>query len=266
MDMDNLPCGLEMMLGDYRQEITQARRLSLEPDAEVKSLRAALRAKDPQGEVVVTPLMDDIKWDQMPYYNALCPTPQVPVGCVATATSQILRFWKYPERAKGSHSYRSKKFGVLSHDFNYALDWDAMPKDKLDAANYDIARFCYGVAVSMDMNFDYAYNGGSGTVHGNVPPALIRFYGYPKTVTRVARYAYSDEDWLAMMKNELDHGRPIQYGGSGKGGGHSFVLDGYDNKDFFHVNWGWGGQSNGWFKLDAMNPDEPRYRRWRWWI
>lgn len=256
IDMDNLPCGLEMMLGGYSQEITQARRLSLEPNAEIKSLRAGLKATDPQGDVVVASLLGDINWDQMPYYNALCPAPQVPVGCVATATSQIMRFWEYPERAKGHHSYRSKKFGVLSHDFNYALDWAAMPKTKLDAANYDIARFCYGVAVSMDMNFDYAYNGGSGTVHGNVPSALIRFYGYPKMVTRVARYAYSDEDWLAMMKNELDHGRPIQYGGSGKGGGHSFVLDGYDDADYFHVNWGWGGQSNGWFKLDAMNPDE----------
>ncbi|MDN4753927.1 C10 family peptidase [Porphyromonadaceae bacterium W3.11] len=206
--------------------------------------------------MVVEPLLGDIAWDQMPHYNALAPNPQVPIGCVATATSQIMRYWEYPEKAIGNYSYRSKIFGVISFDFNHTFDWEHMPKETLTEPNEDIAILCYGVAVSINMNFDYAYNGGSGAIHGDVPPALYRHYGYPKTVQNVRRSDFDDATWTQMLKKELDNRRPVQYGGTGSGGGHSFVLDGYDSTDLFHVNWGWAGQSNGWFKLNALDPDD----------
>jgi hypothetical protein len=34
--------------------------------------------------------------------------------------------------------------------------------------------------------------------------------------------------------------------------GHAFVLDGIDDRDYFHVNWGWGGVYDGFFTLDAL--------------
>ncbi len=256
VDLKNLPCGLRMLLGFYSQDIKQARISGVEPATEIMALRSALRAKDPVGNVVVAPLMSDIHWDQMPYYNALCPSSNVPVGCVATATSQIMRYWEYPEVAKGHYAYNCPNFGTLSHDYNYTINWKEMPKATLKETNFAIARFCYGVAVSVDMQFDYAHNGGSGAKQNDVPFALIRFYSYPKSVTSVFRNYFSDDDWMAMMQNELDNKRPIQYGGQGSGGGHSFVLDGYDDKGYFHVNWGWSGNSDGWFKLDALDPDD----------
>lgn len=256
IDLDQLPCGLEMVLGVYSHNIDNARRLAIQPSEKIRALRASLRAEKPVGNEVVAPLMEEIHWDQMPYYNALCPSPNVPVGCVATATSQIMRYWEYPETAKGHHTYNSENFGVQSHDYNYTINWEAMPKGLLKEPNYEVARLCYGVAVSIDMSFDYAYNGGSGAYQNDVPLALQRYYGYPKTVTNVMRYSYDSATWHQLMKNELDNGRPIQYGGSGSGGGHSFVLDGYDDHNYFHVNWGWGGQSDGWFLLDALDPDD----------
>ena len=33
-----------------------------------------------------------------------------------------------------------------------------------------------------------------------------------------------------------------------------FVLDGYTDSDYFSVNWGWGGYSNGYYKLNALEP------------
>ncbi len=56
------------------------------------------------------------------------------------------------------------------------------------------------------------------------------------------------------MKTELDAGRPIQYAGIGNGGGHTWVCDGYDQNNFLHMNWGWGGSSDGYFSVDNLDP------------
>ena len=39
-------------------------------------------------------------------------------------------------------------------------------------------------------------------------------------------------------------------------GGHQFIVDGYDGNGLFHMNWGWGGMSDGYFVLSLANPDE----------
>ncbi len=33
-----------------------------------------------------------------------------------------------------------------------------------------------------------------------------------------------------------------------------FFCDGYDGDGLFHFNWGWGGSSDGYYALSAMNP------------
>ena len=258
IDLNNLPDGLKYILGLYSADIQSARKGNVAPSEKVKHLRnmLGLRAADPVGTIVVEPLLGNIAWNQSPFYNALTPNPSVPIGCVATATSQILRYWKYPDKAVGHHSYESPMFGTISFDFNHTFDWDNMPEEELTEPNQDIAILCYAVAVGVNMNFNYGFNGGSGAVHSDVPPALYRHFGYPKNITAIRRADFEDEAWLSIMKNELDNKRPIQYGGTGSGGGHSFVLDGYDDADYFHVNWGWGGMSNGWFQINALDPDD----------
>ncbi|MEZ5199519.1 MAG: C10 family peptidase [Bacteroidales bacterium] len=57
-----------------------------------------------------------------------------------------------------------------------------------------------------------------------------------------------------MLKTDLDAGKPIQYAGFGQGGGHTWVCDGYDNSNYFHMNWGWGGVYDGYFSLDNLSP------------
>jgi hypothetical protein len=61
-----------------------------------------------------------------------------------------------------------------------------------------------------------------------------------------------------MIIAELNEGRPLPYRGSGEGGGHAFLLDGFQTTTttYFHINWGWGGHYDGWFLLSALNPEE----------
>ena len=114
---------------------------------------------------------DTTKWNQQPYYNTYCPRG-TPVGCVATATSQIMRLYKYLKRGTGSHSY-SSSYGTLSFNYDYNIDWDAMPESVLRQRNDEVARFCYGVAVALDMSFSTS---GSGTWQQYVPAALKKYY------------------------------------------------------------------------------------------
>ncbi len=65
-----------------------------------------------------------------------------------------------------------------------------------------------------------------------------------------------------MLKDELDLQRPILYsaGGAEIGDdwfyGHSWVLDGYNEDDEFYCNWGWYGESNGWYSLGFDPPGD----------
>lgn len=251
LDPEAMPCGLAYMLEKYAAEINAARKAGLTPSEGMRALRSSTRAVAPGADIVVQPLLGDINWDQTPYYNDYAPAG-TPIGCVATAVAQIMRYHEYPSRAVGQFGYDGGSYGYLHHDYNYALEWDKMPKAKLTEPNATVARFMYGVAVSVEMNFDPQ---GSGTTHDKVPPALRRFYKYSKDVMRITRNS-AGARWTDIIKHELDLQRPVLHGGVGDGGGHSFVCDGYAENDMFHFNWGWGGVANGWFKLDALNPED----------
>ena len=250
IDPKDLPCGLQMMLDIYAEQINTARALDIKP--------TTTRADVEPGSIVVEPLLGDIMWDQMDPFNGMTPG-HAPTGCVATATAQIMRYWKYPDHAVGTHGYMSKSYGYLSHDYNYRIDWDDMPlapngtpDNKIDAKpNPTIARFMYGLGVAFDMNYSQQ---GSGTTHDKVVPALIRHYGYSKDIKRITAQEAGSQ-WSSIIKRELDARHPVLHGGTGKGGGHSFVCDGYTTDDLFHFNWGWSGVSNGWYKLNALVPD-----------
>jgi Peptidase C10 family len=108
--------------------------------------------------------------------------------------------------------------------------------------------------VSVDMNYNVSSAGGSGAQTLDVATALKTYFDYASSVQGVYRTSYTSTAWTNLLKAELDAGRPMQYAGTGSGGGHSFVCDGYDNQNYFHFNWGWGGSSDGYFITSALNP------------
>ena len=84
--------------------------------------------------------------------------------------------------------------------------------------------------------------------------ALKTYFGYKNTLQGVHKSNYTDSNWINLLKIELDARRPVIYAGRGNEGGHAFVCDGYDNNNYFHFNWGWSGQNDGYFVLTALNP------------
>ncbi|MFA5555635.1 MAG: thiol protease/hemagglutinin PrtT [Flavobacteriaceae bacterium] len=215
----------------------------------------------------VSPLVQT-KWNQAPYVNAQCPYDNsynelTVTGCVATAMAQIMKYWNYPAQGSGFHSYNHPTYGTLSANFGATTyNWNAMP-NYVNSANSAVATLMYHCGVGVEMNYGVSATGGSGsyviidyspTPQQTAEYAFKTYFDYDNTTLQgVLRSNYSDTNWINLLKNELDASRPIQYAGFGSGG-HTWVMDGYDNNNFFHMNWGWGGSQDGYFQLNALNP------------
>lgn len=251
---EQMPDNLKAVLKGYADEIRYSWKNIKSTDATKQWREGALRSVNADEATTrvaaasVKPLLGTIKWNQAPYYNDLCPTG-TPVGCVATATSQIMRYWEYPSRGRGSHT---STVDGRSVNFDHPLNWSNMPKATLRSPNRDVAQFCYDVAIGLNMQFSRK---GSGTYQRYIPDLLVNHYYYDTTVRQLYRNTgYSASQWHNILREELSAGRPVQYAGSGRGGGHSFVCDGYDSRGYFSFNWGWGGSSDGYFLTNALNP------------
>ena len=214
----------------------------------------------------ITPLITT-KWDQSCFYNDSCPTAptagayycqHVPAGCVAICLSQIIKHHQFPLVGNGFNSYYTPYYGTLHANFgNTNYNYNLMT-DVLFSSNQSVAQLIYhcGVAVNMDYKPQYS---GAGIVEAR--NALVNYFNYASSTQIVQRSAYSDGSWKALIKSELDSARPVFYSGynQNNNGGHAFICDGYQAKDFFHINWGWGGQYDGYFLLSVLNPNSNNF-------
>ncbi len=212
----------------------------------------------------ISPLLGDIAYNQDEPFNNLCPVlpdgSTAPTGCVATAVAQIMRYYGHPLAGTGSHSYTWENANggtqVLSADFGATqYDWDNMLPSYEEGYNDDQAEAVATLMYHLGVAFEMDYAPVSLVPSSSVPPALHGFFGYDGAMSYRSRSDYNDEDWKALIRAELEAGRPVFYGGQADGGGHAFVLDGCQADDYFHVNWGWSGRYDGYFLLDALNPE-----------
>lgn len=210
----------------------------------------------------VSPLLGSICWDQdAPYYNA-CPLyrgERCVTGCVATAMSMILKYYEYPVKGKGTHSYKTPNGIECSFDYgNTTFDWNNMlpqysgtyTAEQADA----VAQLMLACGVAVDMQYSPS---SSGAYSYQVGQALIDYFGYDGNLGLVYRQYFASAEWMNLIKSEINEKRPIYYFGSSDDGGHAFVFDGYNEEDMVHVNWGWSGMNNGYFEVASLNPDSP---------
>ena len=249
-DAEAIPANMQAWLDDVAGQIT------LLAGSGAKAQRVAVHED-------IAPLVT-CHWDQSFPYNALCPMKeggQSVTGCVATALAQVIYYHRWPQEPI---------MGPLPSYINYrdsttvealpsvAFDWDNMLDDYDGTAN---EAQCMAVATLM------RYCGQAAQM-GYTPVAssakfidldmLVHNFGYDAGATIAFASSYSVQGWYDLLYNELREGRPLHFNASSTGGGHAFVVDGYtvsDGEPYFHVNWGWSGSSNGYFKLTLMNPN-----------
>ena len=270
-DMNNIPSNMQPWLDAYAGEIKYVIENNVPATNEIREKWHGL-SDNSEGSGNKTTATGNFlmttTWDQAPYVNEQCPfdvseNEHAVTGCVATAMAQIMKYWNWPVKGTGSHTYYHNNFGNLTADFgNTTYDWNNMPDGVNSSATAGaVAKLMYHCGVSVNMNYRTGSQGGSGAyVIDAMSPhpysaesALRDFFGYSQSLHSVVRASMSTANWINTLKSEIDNSRPVLYAGFGSGG-HAWVADGYDNNDFFHINWGWGQKSNGNFSVDAMNP------------
>ncbi len=279
---ENMPSNVRGWLQGYNDEIQYAIDNQIRATNETTRMWKELvegNAKAGKATVVVAPLIQT-KWNQGTYYNDLCPAVSdgpnghAHTGCVATAMAQIMKYWSYPSIGVGSHSYSwngqtlSADFGATTYDWanmknyyeyyyvngtdQYAIGVSSPSAEEITA----VATLMYHCGVSVEMEYGGQSTGGSGASTSFVAKALKTFFNYSPNIEFLMKNQYDDDIWITMVKNELNHNRPLEYSGQDPdpyGGGHAFVCDGYNSDNYFHFNWGWSGHYDGYFSLDNLN-------------
>jgi len=257
---ENMPENLKNWLNFYQQEIDALRNTALTASAAASEQVSTVAA----GITAVAPLLGGIKWNQTDPYNLLCPwdltaSSHTLAGCVAVAMSQIMDYYKWPVKGTGTHSYTDAKYGLQSVDFSKTTyDWSNMQDSYSSTATAQqdtaVATLIYQSGVAVDMS--YSLTASTSSI-SKAAEAFVSYFGFDTDIHRYDRQFYSDLEWKALIKRELDIKRPILFSARSDEGGHAFVCDGYDSNNLFHINWGWGGYSNGYFELSALSSNNP---------
>ena len=272
---DNMPENIKHWLGNYDHFIKRIEKdgveASEEAQAEWNRLRKGVRKATEDGTVVVGPLIKTT-WDEVAPFNNFCPgsgSNKAYAGCVAVAMAQVMNFWQWPSTGQGSHdgiNFASTTYDWANMKNNYSGSYTTAQANA-------VATLTYHCGVGTEMLYSnegsktYTINYGDWTTSNNAQNALYTYFGYRKP-TSYMRNGYTDEgvkyydswtsaNWIAMLKDELDKQHPIIYGGTDKvysSGEFTFICDGYRTDDYFHFNWGWSGDYDGYYQLSRLKP------------
>ena len=255
-DKDNLPLGMQDWLNDIERQISAAQSRQASPSEDVTRQWAA----PPEGNVLKQ--LSTALWNQRYPFNNQCPmdgNARALTGCVPTAYAILMKYYNYPTRGKGLTKFyetATKGINVAIRDLHHEYDWDNMPMEFVNgkytakqASNVATLMADIGGALQVDYKTDVTVG------FLGLAQLFVNFDYFPGW--QQYKGANSVENWYGLLCAELNQNRPIIYRAENqKGDGHAFILDGYTDKDYFHVNWGWGGDCNGYFALDAMIPSE----------
>ena len=274
-NVDNLPPGLQDMLGQYKDQI-----MYLQRNPKLRSNTLLANPANHQLRAGTYGPLLTCNWDQeAPYYNQ-CKfgSYQCLTGCPATSASMVFYFWKYPTAATPAvpgykstisySSYGSKSYthsALPSTTFDWANMLDDYTGSYTTAQGTAVATLMHYVGQAERMGYGTSAAGGSGVSVDSVCNIrdAFTFFGYDSSTTRFVKKTsaysggttlYTDAQWAALIQEEMAAGRPIVFCAvSSNAGGHAFNVDGYNSStNKYHINFGWSGDGNAWCSLNAF--------------
>lgn len=218
IDVDDMPDVLNDWLSEYDRYVKEVRN-------GVKALPSRRSDAVEAGTPIIGPYLKT-QWNQYAPYNWLTPVDMeagnhTPTGCVCTAAAQILNYYKWPE-----NSYTRK--------YNWNLIRDSYDSDYSDAEGMAVATLMRDLGRIMGTNYATS---GSAT---SADPYLIP--GYSWSVVPFAKLQEMVKDGPIFATSDTPTTRL-----------HSYVIDGLDSNELYHVNFGWGGSSDGYYDLKTSS-------------
>lgn len=259
-DTNNVPVNMQAWLDNCERQI-----------AALPESQAELQQQLPTHQAI--PAMTTSQWNQGVPFNSQCPIffngNRAVTGCVATAMAQILYYHR--KDAVRELQTAIKPYECITNWMGYGrisvsglesgtpLEWEAMT-DKYDAGATEsqktaVATLMYACGAAVEMDYaDQTY--GSKASGRSIMTALKKYFGFDASGTLERKYQYTEEQWDSIIYSELSLGRPVILAGeTTQREGHAFVVDGYDGDGKYHINWGWGGLSDGFFLLSDLTPN-----------
>ncbi len=158
---NNQPPAFVEWMENRKKELEIIKDKNLQADSKITEQWEKLSQASSNNAPAITsvqPLLQT-KWDQGCYYNALCPADEAGpcghawTGCTITAIAQIMKFWNYPTKGTGKHSYIHPTYGNLSADFGATTyQWNQMPNN-VTSPNDAVATLMYHLGVSLDTEY-----------------------------------------------------------------------------------------------------------------
>jgi hypothetical protein len=213
----------------------------------------------------------EISWNQTHPYNIFCPMDMVNgdrslAGCPSVAMAMIMDYQKtlhstrFDDGDDYYHSYAGRQYWI--DDDHKVMDFLSFPLineyfDSIESkyAGYGLlneeerAALIFACGVAAEQVYT---SGGSGTfgIH-QAYDGYLRF-GYDEAILIYD----GDTSLFTRMKNNVKNGIPAHYAilSSTGQGGHNVVVDGYNTDNYYHVNFGWGGNYNAWYLLPEQLP------------
>ncbi len=262
-DAEGIPPAMRYLLGKYQEEIEAYLALPVQERQHRRYAQDRRKGLPVVGQGVRP--MITTHWNQSAPYNNLCPRDgyeRSVTGCAATSAAQVMKYYEYPSHGTGSISYVTETKGIqVSFDFgSTTFQWSRM-LDSYSGGNYTSSQAtavatlmaACGAAFQMDYSSE-----SSGANPVDQMSGLVKYLNYDTDMAMLFRDYMTGEQWHTFILDELNNSHPVLFSGQAEDGGHSFILDGYINDDpdnpSYHVNWGWGGYYDDYFKVNALEP------------
>ncbi len=218
--------------------------------------------------ILVSPMLDT-RWSQWNHFNEMAPTDpspglgydgKAPVGCMPVAGAQLAAFHAWPPVGTSSHTDNDSNGGNLisgnfTGSFNHRIPWNNMqdsydpwgsePQSAVDA----VSELMYDLGVVLNLDFGSYDSGGSQCSLQSLSRGLNRCFFFERGgyVERPG----NESNFDSQLRDSILGSRPVVVSIPG----HSAIVDGLkdvDGEDYYHLNYGLGGQDDGWYQISSV--------------
>lgn len=201
-------------------------------------------------KVGVKPMLYSIRWTQQKMRNVYDgQTEPVVFGCGPVAVGQLMKYYRWPNIVRGKFAYKDDNKRLMSIDMDGAqINWDWI-KDIYHSEVRDLDPLMTMLGKAMKVTYGNEKEGTSVWTM-NIKRAMTMHFGYSPAMFLASNSEVDEANMIYLIREELKKGGPSIL----TGGRHLFVCDGMF-KDFLHLNMGWRGSYDGWYRFPVVRKE-----------